>query len=302
MNDVEKTNIERTNSGKRMRRRKRMMSAYAFIVILLVLTVGVSMCLTFLFNVEKIVVSGESEDYTVMQIVEASEVNAGDNLFRLDAKKAEQNILDKLTNVETATVDKDFPSTLRINVTRCIPAYNVIYEDNILLVSRKGKILSKSTVVTDADNLPVIIGYDPSVTEEGDMLNSSNINKNEAFEQIISRFDRDDNTQIATIDMTNEYDIIVTYRDGMIFKMGNWSDVDYKLDLAQTVMLDENVMGKTGYLTMVGKNQCSFRSSGEKEFVVTTEAVTDASGNTVTETTPVMTEEITVAEADTYGF
>lgn len=303
MNDVEKTNIERTNSGKRMRRRKRMMSSYAFIVILLVLTVGISMCLTFLFNVEKIIVSGESEDYTAMQIVEASKVNPGDNLFRLDAKKAEQNILDELTNVETAIVDKDFPSTLRIKVTRCIPAYNVAYEENILLVSRKGKILSNSTVYTDMDNLPVIVGYEPSVTTEGDMLSSANINKNDAFEQIISRFDRDDNTQIATIDLTNEYDIIVTYRDGMIFKMGNWNDVDYKLDLAQTVMTDENVMGKTGYLTMVGKNQCSFRSSGEKEIIVTTTAiVTDAAGNIVTETTPVATEDVTVAEANAYGF
>lgn len=302
MNDVEKTNIERTNSGKRMRRRRRMMSAYAFIVIILVVTVGVTMCLTFLFNVEKIVVSGESEDYTVMQIVEASEVKAGDNLIRLDTKKAERNILDKLTNVESASVNKDFPSTLKINVTRCIPAYNVKNENNVLLVSRKGKILSNGTVYTDIENLPVIIGYEPSVTAEGKMISSKNENKKEAFKQIISRFDRDDNTQISSIDLTNEYDIIVTYRDGMIFKMGGWSDVDYKLDLAQAVMEDENVIGKKGYLTMVGKNQCSFRSSGENEDIVTTAIVTDISGTTSTETTTVETEITTTAEINSYAY
>ena len=77
MNDVEKTNIERTNSGKRLRRRKRMMSVYIFVVLLLVLTVGLTMCFTFLFNIDKIVVSGESEEYTSLQIVEASEINSG---------------------------------------------------------------------------------------------------------------------------------------------------------------------------------------------------------------------------------
>lgn len=297
MNDVEKTNIKRKNSGKRMRRRKRMMSVYVFIVILLVLTAGVTMCYTFLFNINKIVISGESENYTYMEVVEASGIKAGDNLLRLDAKKAEKQILDKLLYVESATVGRDFPSTLRINVTRCIPAYNIRHETGVLLVSRKGKILSDSEVYTDTENLPIIYGYDPEEKEAGKQLESRNGNKDDAFAQLISRFDRDDSKQIASIDLTNEYDIIVTYRDGMIFKMGNWSNVDYKLDLAQNVMNDENVKGKSGILIMVGKNQCSFRSSGEKEMVVTAESATDALGNPVTETTAADS-----SEAGIYGF
>lgn len=277
MNDVEKTNIERQNSGKRMRRRKRMMSVYVFVVMLLVLTVGVTACFTFLFNIDRIVVSGESENYTCMEIVEASGINAGDNLLRLDVKKAEKQILDKLLYVEEATVNRDFPSTLRINVTRCIPAYNIRYDTGVLLVSRKGKILSDGNVYTDKDNLPVIFGYEPKNRTAGEDVFSENENKNDAFKQLISRFDRDDNTEIASIDLTNEYDIVVTYRDGMIFKMGNWSDVDYKLDLAQTVMDDENVKGKSGYLTMVGKNQCSFRSNGEKELAAAADSITETS-------------------------
>ena len=109
---------------------------------------------------------------------------------------------------------------------------------------------------------------------------------------MISRFDRDDNTQIASIDISNEYDIIVNYRNGMVFKMGNWSDVDYKLDLAQNVMNDETIKGKTGYLTMIGTNQCSFRSSNE----VTNSAVT-TTAPTVTDQfgMPVTTETVTTA-------
>lgn len=298
MNDVEKTNIERKNSGKRMRRRRRMMSVYAFIVIVLVLTAGVTMCLTFLFNIDEIIVSGESNNYTVVQIAEASKVKAGDNLIRLDTKEAEKNILERLTYVESASVKKDFPSALRINVTRCIPAYNVQYENSVILVSRKGKILSCGDNYTDPENLPIIRGFDPEDFSEGGELKSENPNKDEAFAQLISRFDRDDNTDIAYIDMTNEYDIVVEYRNGMTFKMGNWSDVDYKLDLARTVMNDENIKGKSGYITMVGKNQCSFRSGGEKEIIVTTSAVTDALGLIVPETTTTAV----VSGTTVYGF
>lgn len=257
-----------------------MMSLYVFLVMLLVLTVGVTACFTFLFNVDEIVVSGESDSYTYMEIVEASGIRAGDNLLRMDTKKAENAILDSLLNVETAEVDRDFPSTLRIHVTRCIPAYNIQHENGVLLVSRKGKILSDNNFYTQTEELPIIYGFDPADLTAGTQLASENKNKYEAFTQLISRFDRDDNGDIESIDLTNEYDIVVYYRSGLVFRMGNWTDVDYKLDLAQNVMNDESVKGKKGELRMVGSNQCSFRSSGEGEIPVTTAPpVTDIQGN-----------------------
>ena len=298
MNDVEKTNIESQNSGKRMRRRKRMMSVYTVVVVLLVITVGITMCFTFLFNIDEIVISGESETYTYMEIVEASGIHAGDNMLRLDNKKAQQRILDNLLYVETATVDKDFPSTLRITVTRCIPAYNVQYDKGVLLVSRKGKILADNDFYTDTDNLPIIYGFEPADTEPGKAIQSKNENKYDAFTQLIRRFDRDDNTEIQSIDISNEYAITVNYRNGLIFKMGNWNDVEYKLDLAQTVMNDESVQGKKGYLTMIGSKQCSFRSSGEWADETAATIVTDENGLPVTSTTTTTT----VAPVPDYGW
>ena len=108
----------------------------------------------------------------------------------------------------------------------------------MLLVSRQGKILSDDNFYSDIENLPIIYGFDPSDMIPGNMLKSENENKYDAFTQIISRFDRDDNTSISSIDITSEYDIVVNYRNGLVFNMGNWSDVEYKLDLAQNVMND----------------------------------------------------------------
>ncbi len=292
MNDVEKTNIERQNSGKRMRRRKRMMSVYTAVVILLVAVVGVTMCFTFLFNIDEIVVSGESVTYSPAEIVESSGIRAGDNLLRLDCKKAEQKILDERLYVETAEVHRDFPSTLRINVTRCIPAYNIQYANGVLLVSRKGKILADNNFYTDTENIPVIYGFEPADTTPGRPLVSSNDNKNEVFKQFISRFDHDDNTTISSVDITNEYAITVSYRSGLLFKMGNWSDVEYKLDLAQAAMEDEAVKGKKGTLMMVGSKQCSFRPSGEADEAVTTTVVTDENGKPVTTTASTTTTAV----------
>lgn len=281
MKDVEKTNVERQNSRKRLRRRKRMMNVYGLVVLLLVITAGITISYTFLFNISEIRVSGESDMYTAEEIVTASGIKEGDNLLRLDTAKSEQMILDRLLYVETAKVKRDFPSSLEITVTRCIPAFNVNYGDGTLLVSKKGKILADNGFITEG--LPIIYGLEPSEMTPGKLAASENEHKNEAFAELIRTMAANGGDKISAVDMSDEYSIIVQYKNDMIFKMGNWSDVEYKLNLAETVMNDETVKGKKGYLTMIGTNQCSFRTSdspasGPSIIEPATERMTDEYG------------------------
>ncbi len=284
MKDVEKTEVERQNSSKRLRRRKRNFNIYAVVVVLLAVTVGMTISYTFLFNINEIKVSGESDMYTAEEIVDASGIKEGDNLLRLNPKKSEQEILDKLLYVETAEVDRDFPSSLEITVTRCVPAYNISYDNGVLLVSKKGKILADNGFITDG--LPVIYGYEPSVKFAGKPVNSGNQHKADAFAELMESLSGDRSEEIASVDMTNEFSIVVNYKNGMVFKMGNWNDVNYKLGLASNVMEDESVKGKKGYLTMIGSNQCSFRINKTGDKILTpeqssTEPVTDANGKPI---------------------
>ena len=261
MKDVEKTNADRQKSSKRLRRRKRKFNIYAFVVLLLVATAGITISYTFLFNINEIKVSGESDMYSAEEIVEASGIREGDNLLRLDPGKSEKAILDKLLFVESAEVERDFPSSLEIKVTKCEPAYNISYDGGTLLVSKKGKILADNGFVTDG--LPIIYGYEPAVTEAGKPVGSLNEHKNDAFNALIAVFEKETENPVSYVDMNDEFSINVTYRNGMIFRMGNWSDASYKLRLAEEVMNDESVKGKKGYLTMVGTHECSFRLNKE---------------------------------------
>lgn len=261
-----------------------MMNVYGLVVLLLVITAGITISYTFLFNINEIRVSGESDMYSAEEIVAASGIKEGDNLLRLDYKKSEQRILEELLYVETAKVDRDFPSSLEITVTRCIPAFNLNYGDGTLLVSRRGKILADNGFITDG--LPIIYGFEPGDKTPGKPAVSENSRKNEAFAELIkSMVEKEDDT-IATVDMSDEHSIIVNYKNGMVFKMGNWSDIEYKLTLAENVMSDENIKGKKGYLTMIGSNQCSFRTSDDPVIVpgnieATTAKATDANGNPI---------------------
>ena len=284
MKDVEKTSVERQNSRKRIRRRQRWTNVYGLVVILLVLTAGITISYTFLFNISEIRVAGQSDMYTAEEIVEASGIKEGDNLLRLDCKKSAQRILDELLYVETATVKRKFPSSLEITVTRCIPAFNVNYGTGTLLVSKKGKILADNSFITP--ELPIIYGLDPADKTPGKMTASENKHKNEAFEALIASIVKIGDDKIMTVDMSDEHSIMVKYKNEMIFKMGNWNDVEYKLSLAENVMNQDDVKGKKGYLTMIGSNQCSFRMTDGPASVpggaeATSEPVTDEYGNPI---------------------
>ncbi|MBR1823198.1 MAG: FtsQ-type POTRA domain-containing protein [Ruminococcus sp.] len=261
MKDIEKTSVDRVNSRKRIRRRRRLLNVYVVIVLVLVAVIGFAASYTFLFNVTEIRVSGESDMYSAQEIVDASEIHEGDNLLRLDTEKSQELILKNLLYVETAEVTRDFPSSLEIRVTKCTPSFNVSTGSKTLVISRQGKILAENSFITDG--LPVIYGYMPNSRELGTYIDSEDNFKQDAFEALISSIARLEEENITSINMADEHAIIVNYKNGMVFKMGNWNDAEYKLNMAATVMNMPYVKGKKGYLTMIGSNQCGFRTSDE---------------------------------------
>lgn len=283
MKDIDKYTIDRKNSGKRNRRRQRRMNFYIMAVIVLVVIIGISMSCTFLFNIENrvvIIVSGDPGDSHEEaqrkgdEVAEHSGIYKGDNLLRVDTEKSAEKILNEVAFVETAEVKRSFPSTIEIRVTYCVPSFNIEYDNGVLVVSKMGKILENNSFLTDG--LPTIYGIEPSATEKGKMLVSANEHQNEALTEIMSSVP--ENSGISSIDMNDEFGIVVSYTNGTVFKMGNWNDAEYKLNLAQTVMNDESINGKKGYLTMIGSNQCTFRTSDEPVGVLGNEQASTVTG------------------------
>ena len=59
-------------------------------------------------------------------------------MVRLDSKKAADNILNSMIYIEDVNIDKKYPDTLEINVTRCVAAANIQLGDKYIIVSQKG--------------------------------------------------------------------------------------------------------------------------------------------------------------------
>ncbi len=260
MRDVVKTNVKRERDSKRTRRRKKNLPMYVFLILVLVLGIGILLSVTLLFNIDKITVNGDV-DYSAETVIKASGVKEGDNLVRLDAKKAEKNILSSMVYIEEADVQKKYPDTLVIDLKKSVPFAAVEHEGKYILVSAKGKILD--SVSEPGEGVMIVKGLEPSETRPGQYLASSNEQKTEIFTELFEKLSEESDFDATLIDMTDIYSMIINYEDRIKFELGNSNDLSYKLELANTVMKDISE-DKKGTMVMVGANQISFRADDSK--------------------------------------
>ena len=236
------------------------MSLYILLVLILVGGIGFALSMTMFFNIKSIRVTGDTA-YTDQEVYAASGIQEGDNLMRLDTVSVSNSVLSKLLLAEDVYVKKHFPSTVEIIVKPCVPTACVAYEGGYLIVSAKGKILEKTS--QPKEGLLIFKGYIPEFLEPGQMLTSTEDQKNAIYTAFLSNEYAADLTEV---DMTDQYDIVVYYGDRIRFDIGNANEISYKLRLAATAIPRLNDSKKYN-LRMVGDNQIS---ATQQEPAVTT--------------------------------
>lgn len=256
MREIQKTSIEKISNVKRERRRKRLQPLFYFIVVVLVLGLIVTLSMTVLFNIKTIRVDGSSE-YDASEIVKASQIYKGDNLVRLNTEVAKQRILNNLMYIDDVTIKKEFPSTLVIETIASVPAMNIQDNNDFIVVSEGLKILS-----TDGDareDLLNIIGFEPKIVENDTKLQSEDEQKAKILNTIYNEMKQLDMLdKVVSVDISDKYDILINYSDRIYIKLGAYSDLEYKIRYANTVITQNILEQKSGYLIFVNSNSASF--------------------------------------------
>ena len=124
-----------------MRKRKKRSALFAPISFLLVcaaLVFGLSV----FFRVANIEVQG-AQRYTPEEIIAASGIEEGDNLFFVNRSSAISRIYSRLPYVETALVDLRLPNRLTITITESEAVACVTAEDGTWAIDRSCKLLSR---------------------------------------------------------------------------------------------------------------------------------------------------------------
>lgn len=220
------------SAKQRAQRRKRKLVIFYLCLFLTVVIAAAVLSLTVLFQVDTIAVSGETR-YSQEEIIEASGLKTGDNLFLSDTATAEAALPHKLPYLQSVKVSRSFPAQLNIEVQEATVAGAISQQSGYLLISPQGKALE--AVSTIPEGCPVILGLELSKAEVGELVEYKDEQYREVFESLTKAFQDNGMTEVTKLYLGDLYSISAEYDGRILMNFGLPSDLDYKVRFAKSV-------------------------------------------------------------------
>lgn len=217
------------------RKRGALFAPLAFILVCLALIFGMSV----FFRVANIEVTGNNL-YSAEEIIAASGIEEGDNLFFINRFTAISRIFSKLPYVENATIDRSLPNRLVIEVTESSAMARVVAEDGYWAIDRGCKLLSPIEV-SDAALLIAVDGVAPIAPEVGQTMAPGEADEPKVtyLSDILRRMSAlNMAADVSAIDISDVSNPSFRYLDRFTVKLGSNEDLDYKFQLLLTAVAE----------------------------------------------------------------
>lgn len=218
-------------SQKRPRRNRKAGALYApvtFIIVCAVLVFGIGV----FFRVSNIEVVGAAF-YTPQEVIDASGIENGDNLFFINRFSAMSKINAKLPYVESVTVGRSLPNKVIIEIEEAAAAAYINSGGVYWLLDRDCRLL-ESTGASGLQGLISIIGLTPSnpVIGETLQLDTGDAGTVEYVSSLLSAMDEMSIIKsVSFIDLSNPSAPVFDYLDRFTVKPGRDEAVEYKLEM-----------------------------------------------------------------------
>lgn len=215
--------------GRKRKKRSALYAPLSFILICAALVFGMSV----FFRVSTVTVTGNSI-YTEEEIIEASGIEQGDNLFFINRFSAVSRIFSKLPYVEAATISRSLPNNIVIEITESAALAYVTAEDGEKwAIDRSCKILANVDAAA-AQSLIEVTGVTPISPSVGGIVSPGEAETpkvtylSEILKMaVLLEIERD----ITYIDMSNVSNPQFDYLGRFTVKLGSNENVDYKFQL-----------------------------------------------------------------------
>lgn len=223
-----KNEIRKKQNKKRKMKRGFVNAIIGICIFAVVIIITIVLSLTIFFNVAKINVSG-SGTYSEEQIEEVCGIEAGSNLFLIDRDKCRQKLTQKLPYVYDVQFKIKLPETLDIEITDATVSYSIsngdetftLLDDMLKVLENDAKEISEnSIVIKDA----MLVGSDA-----GSIAEFENEETNECIKNIADAIKKVGLSDVSEISCTDKNNNSLLYKNRIIFKLGDSSDLENKL-------------------------------------------------------------------------
>lgn len=220
-NTEEKYNSESKRKQKTPTMRRPL--SFFLLIVAIIFVMGV------FFKISVVEVSGNSR-YTAEQIVTASGIHTGDNLFFINRIGAGSRIVVKLPYIESVQITRKLPNSIFISVEESKACACIKVGDVLWSVSHSGKFLGEIND-TEAALLPLITGIEVTDAKTGDNLTADETEQAKLdylLEMLYQIRGRNLSDKVTEIDVSDPQDPQLMYEDRFVVKFGAKDDTEYK--------------------------------------------------------------------------
>ena len=228
----------RKNQYKKQKKRRlfqRIFKVLAILTLLIALTVGG----TAFFKVEYISIEGNNR-YADEDVVMASSILQGENLFQIHCGAVENRIAEKLPYVETVEVRRVLPNAIGITLTEwnAVACVETVTDD--WLISVGGKLLEAGT---SGESYMTIQGLNPLMPKVGTHLAVSDDeeeNLNSLLELLLVLEAQGIMDKVSLIDVSKKTSMSLRFDGRFDVLLPLNADYDYKLRALQAAVADRD--------------------------------------------------------------
>ena len=218
---------DRYGAARKKRKRSALFAPMSFLLVCVAVVFGMGV----FFRVQTIEVDGV-ESYTPEEIIEASGIGEGDNLFFINQANAAARIYSRLTMVETAEVETVMPNKVVIHVQESYPMAYVDWMGSPWILTGNCKMLGTPQAPEELNGLIQVLNITAADPEQGKPMQvvPEDSLKLTYLQDLLGAMEQlNMGADVAQLDMSNAANPTFQYLNRFTVRMGANNNTDYKL-------------------------------------------------------------------------
>lgn len=263
---------EESEKIKRRKKLKRQRWGKVVLLILILLTIICFFLFAPFFKIKSINCKG-NEMLKESEIISASHIGMGHNIYRTSFKSAKKGIL-KLPYVYSAELKRVFPNKIEITIKERKPVAYYKDGNTYVFIDKTGRILEKKEKTDGNLKIPVIENLEPENIKEGEIIKSKKKGKAEFIISALSSMEKCGLTEnISSIDIAKANNMTFMINGKLKVTVGTNEKLDYKITFLADKAIKNLGTDTKGFLDVSNGKEGVYRETERNVKAIAEESV-----------------------------